>query len=46
MGAVGAAAGEMQEHLGGVDEEHFVTAATGFMSERLAEMALTDARRG
>src|SRR5215472_14785445 len=33
MGAVGAAAGEMREHLGGVNEEDIKAAAAGFMSE-------------
>src|SRR5215831_6462163 len=45
MGAVGAAAGEMREHLGGVNEEDIKAAAAGFMSESLAKVALADARR-
>jgi hypothetical protein len=33
VGTVGAAAREMLEHLGGVDEENFVAAAAGLVSE-------------
>ena len=35
-----AAASEMDEHLGGVDEENHVAAPTGFVGEDLAEVAL------
>ena len=45
MGAVGAAAGEVGEHLVGVDEEDLVAAAAGFVGEGLAEMALADPGR-
>src|SRR5688572_8070315 len=43
--AVGAAAREVREHLGGVDEEDFVPAAARLVGEGLRQVALADARR-
>jgi hypothetical protein len=34
----------MRQHLGSVDEQDFVPAAAGLVGERLAEVALADAR--
>ena len=45
MGAVGPAAGEMGEHLGGGDEEDLVAAAAGLVGEGLAEVTLADPGR-
>lgn len=40
MGAVGAATGEMGEHLGGVDEEDLVTPTTRLMGQGLRDVTL------
>jgi hypothetical protein len=44
VSAVGPAAGEVGEHLGGVDEQHVEAATTGLVGERLAEVTLAHPR--
>ena len=45
MRAVGAAAGEVGEHLVGADEEDLVAPAAGFVGQGLGQVALADPRR-